>query len=190
MGEVYQGARHSRLDRTVAIKGRQGRLHRALRARGAGRRCAESSQHLHAARRRSELPGDGVCRGRPVGGPGDRVAADGRRAPVRRRSRSALEAAHEKSIVHRDIKPGNIFITPRGHIKVLDFGLAKVNHAPGGASSDAAETMPMTVPGAAVGHGRVHCLRNRLETRPPRATSRSNVSRCGRRTRHCTTDGG
>ncbi len=144
MGEVYL-ARDMRLDRRVAIKAlpahlaqdsdrlarfqREAKVLASLNHPGIGAiyglEEADGHQYLILEYVEGETLADCLARGPiPVG----------EALPMARQIAEALEVAHEKGVIHRDLKPGNIMVTTDGMVKVLDFGLARTEESPSSSS--------------------------------------------------------
>src|SRR5689334_16134282 len=137
MGEVYR-ARDPRLNRDVAIKVSAAQF---------------SERFEREAKAIAALNHPNICQIYDVG-PNylvmEHIEGESPKGPlalsealrIARQIADALEAAHDKGITHRDLKPGNIKIKPDGTVKVLDFGLAKID-APAGAQSENSSTLSM-----------------------------------------------
>ena len=151
MGVVYR-ARDEKLDRDVAIKMLQRGLLTSDEARVRFRREAQALaklNHAHIAAVYDVIEQDGVdCIVMELVDGESLAVKLGRGAlPVREATTIALQVAealveaHEHGVIHRDLKPGNVMITPKGRAKVLDFGLARLLLGP----ADVTQTGPETV---------------------------------------------
>jgi serine/threonine protein kinase/Tfp pilus assembly protein PilF len=155
MGEVYQ-ARDSRLDRTVAIKA----LPQGVSADPGRLARFEREAKLLASLNHPNIAG--IYGLEDVGGTphlvlefveGETLARRLSRGPltaretldVGRQMASAMEAAHARGVVHRDLKPGNVMLGPSGIVKVLDFGLAKGGATEDGSASDLSSSPTMAL---------------------------------------------
>ena len=160
MGEVYQ-ARDTRLDRVVAIKALpEAFAHDPLRLARFEReaKLLASLAHPNIAGIHGIADSDGLPYLVLEYVSGETLAARLARGAlsleetlsVGSQIASAVEAAHERGVVHRDLKPGNVMITSAGAVKVLDFGIAK-ERVTSALAASAAGTEPITAEGAVLG---------------------------------------
>ncbi|MEZ4650458.1 MAG: protein kinase [Candidatus Eisenbacteria bacterium] len=163
MGEVYR-ARDSRLERAVAIKA----LPADLKDNAGRRGRFEQEARLLAALNHPNIAGiHGIEDAEDGSGPylilefvdGETLAQRLLQGPLPvtdtihlgTQIAAAIEAAHEKGIIHRDIKPGNVMITSSGTVKVLDFGLAKDELPPSDSGAELTKTHAHAYPATAEG---------------------------------------
>jgi serine/threonine-protein kinase len=152
MGEVYK-ARDTRLDRTVAIKVLPAPVAEdsdRLRRFEHEARAIASLNHPHICQLYDIGPGYLVLEyidGAPLRGPVAPHEAVRQAIQIAR----ALEAAHDRGILHRDLKPTNVLIARDGTVKLLDFGLAKLLRPTGEAPEDLTHTVAKTIAGVVMG---------------------------------------
>src|SRR5262245_57058977 len=162
MGEVYR-ARDTKLHREVALKTLpdelSGKPDRLARLKQEARILASLSHPGIATLHGLEESNGGVpilvmelVEGQSLG---DRLKVEPMSAreavKVAHEIAVALEAAHEKGVLHRDLKPGNIRLTPDGRVKILDFGLAKAVRTAAHDSQLSTQTSPESEAGSVVG---------------------------------------
>ena len=162
MGEVYL-ARDSRLDRTVALKILPGELAtdpERMQRFAIEAKAASALNHPNVATIYDVGESDGIhfivmehVEGETIAVRIGRPLTPSEVVDIAVQAADALDVAHAKGITHRDIKPANLMLTHRGHVKVLDFGVAKVNRSEEVSPNGDWTVEPVTAVGSVVGSG-------------------------------------